>query len=108
MPHGYGTYVWGLNALQRSQFPLKNQYEGEWVDGKRHGFGTYQYATGATYTGEWSDNKKHGQGLYISDNGRTFSGNFNNDRIENWEEKTSNGNLILIDQQSLHIILNLI
>jgi hypothetical protein len=96
VPHGYGTYVWGLKALDVSQFPLKNRYEGEWVDGKRHGFGTYQYATGASYTGEWSENKKNGQGVYISENGRTFAGAFQKDKIENWEEKTSNGNFILI------------
>ena len=108
MPHGYGIYVWGLKALNLSQFPVKNQYEGNWADGKRQGFGTYQYATGATYTGEWTDNKKHGQGIYISENGRTFSGTFQKDKIENWEENTSNGKFILIYGQSPRTTLNLI
>ena len=31
---------------------------GYMLDGKRHGFGTFQYASGAKYIGEWIDNMK--------------------------------------------------
>lgn len=47
-----------MNAIHMSQYPMNNQYTGEWKEGKRDGFGTYQYASGALYKGEWKDNMK--------------------------------------------------
>jgi hypothetical protein len=41
-----------------SQYPLNNEYVGEWANGKRNGYGVYQYASGAVYKGEWVDNMK--------------------------------------------------
>jgi len=29
-----------------------SQFEGDWVDNKKHGHGTYKYASGACYTGQ--------------------------------------------------------
>jgi hypothetical protein len=40
-------------------------YVGEFKDGKRHGLGTYTYASSEDkYVGEWKDDKRHGQGTY--------------------------------------------
>jgi hypothetical protein len=36
------------------------EYEGEWKDGKSHGFGTKYNANGDKYVGEWKDGKTHG------------------------------------------------
>ena len=37
-------------------------YEGDWLSGKRHGFGTYLYSDGSEYEGDWKDDLVHGRG----------------------------------------------
>ena len=37
------------------------QYEGNWVEDKMEGYGTYQYLSGAVYSGEWKNNMHHGK-----------------------------------------------
>jgi hypothetical protein len=88
---------------------MQNRYEGEWVQGKRCGYGIFQYASGARYEGEWKDNNKvssfffliaskltsfnvqHGIGYYLSENGRKYFGEFRNDRaLAEWP-KFQNG-----------------
>lgn len=32
------------------------QYQGEWLDNKKHGKGTMTYKNGDRYEGEWEDN----------------------------------------------------
>jgi hypothetical protein len=34
-----------------------DRYEGQWKDGKRHGQGTYFYASGGQKAGQWSEGK---------------------------------------------------
>ncbi|OAJ42032.1 hypothetical protein BDEG_25539 [Batrachochytrium dendrobatidis JEL423] len=70
---------------------MYNRYEGKWLDGKRHGYGVFQYSSGATYQGEWVQNKKHGKGKYISEYGRQYIGEFQNDRpVGNFERFSNN------------------
>jgi antitoxin component YwqK of YwqJK toxin-antitoxin module len=38
-------------------------YDGEFVNGLRHGFGMFFYASGAKYEGRWKNNMKHGKVL---------------------------------------------
>ena len=65
-PHGHGEHVWwgvdsgdegdaadeppagGAGLANRAQRQMVNRYRGEWVDGERHGVGTFFYADGAT------------------------------------------------------------
>ena len=47
-------------------------YEGEWKDGKKHGYGLYKYYDGTIYEGEWKDGKKHGEGTYYNPFGNTY------------------------------------
>lgn len=42
--------------------PEAKIYEGEWVDGKAHGHGTYLTANGIHYEGDWADGMQHGNG----------------------------------------------
>jgi len=37
---------------------LRNRYQGEWVNGQRHGCGVFYFANGARYDGEWKNNLK--------------------------------------------------
>ena len=40
-------------------------YEGEFVEGKRTGFGTCHQANGELYVGEFRDGNRHGEGKYF-------------------------------------------
>lgn len=36
------------------------KYEGQKLNGKRHGKGTFYYNDGSKYVGDWAENKMHG------------------------------------------------
>lgn len=54
--HGRGTHIWILSQGGGLQCFLSNQYTGDFVQGQRHGHGTFYYASGAIYEGEWRNN----------------------------------------------------
>ncbi len=39
-------------------------YEGERLDGKRHGKGTFTWKNGDKYTGQWENDEMHGEGTF--------------------------------------------
>ncbi|CAM9290874.1 unnamed protein product [Ectocarpus sp. 12 AP-2014] len=83
---GYGEHVWIEErpvsaASMDTQKQMCNVYRGEWLDGMRHGQGTFMYADGSRHTGQWHKNKKHGPAVFVSDNGRTFEGLFDDDAM---------------------------
>jgi hypothetical protein len=57
---GQGIYVW----------PGHRVYEGGWLDGKKHGAGTYYSGDGVVFTGEYVYGKR-GNGTIIYPNGET-------------------------------------
>ncbi|XP_066129458.1 radial spoke head 10 homolog B-like [Saccopteryx bilineata] len=79
--NGIGTHTWFLKRVPNSQYPRRNEYRGNFVNGRRHGYGKFYYASGATYEGEWVDNKKHGMGRYTFKSGRVYTGPFSNDHM---------------------------
>ncbi|KAH6575101.1 hypothetical protein BASA50_007111 [Batrachochytrium salamandrivorans] len=79
-PNGTGTYIWRMQESMSAQYPMQNRYQGDWIDGMRHGAGVFQYSTGAIYKGEWVSNMKHGKGVFKSEYGRQYIGEFLNDR----------------------------
>ncbi|XP_069425678.1 radial spoke head 10 homolog B isoform X2 [Ovis canadensis] len=79
--NGLGTHTWFLKRIPYSQYPLRNEYVGEFVNGYRHGHGKFYYASGAVYEGEWVSNKKHGMGRLTFKNGRVYDGLFSKDHI---------------------------
>lgn len=62
-------------------------YDGEWKDGKPHGFGYRHYLSGATYEGDWLYGRRHGSGIFKwADDQEVYSGQWENGlqvRIEN-------------------------
>ncbi|XP_043854404.1 LOW QUALITY PROTEIN: radial spoke head 10 homolog B2 [Dromiciops gliroides] len=79
--NGFGTHTWFLKRIPGSQYPLRNEYVGDFVNGDRHGHGKFFYASGAMYDGQWVSNKKHGFGRLTFKNGRIYEGQFANDHI---------------------------
>ena len=59
--------------------PLEGTYEGETLDGQRHGRGKFVYAHGATYEGEWAKGQKHGAGKLVEADGGTYEGDWMED-----------------------------
>lgn len=45
-------------------FKNGNVYEGEYVKGKREGYGTYTFPDGEKYEGQWFQDQQHGKGIY--------------------------------------------
>ena len=51
--------------FKRVEYDGGDVYEGEILNGKRHGHGTYTWADGDTYEGDWKDGKRCGRGNLI-------------------------------------------
>ena len=51
-------------------------YKGNVNMGKKHGHGTYTFADGQRYEGEWQDDRMHGSGTLTFQNGIQYTGNF--------------------------------
>jgi TonB family protein len=54
----------------------RDTYEGAFVNGNKHGQGTYMWSSGAKYIGEYRDDKRSGQGTYISPKGAKYIGEY--------------------------------
>ena len=48
--------------------PDGSYYEGDFVDGKKCGFGKYVWGKDKYYEGEWENNKQNGKGIYFDKN----------------------------------------
>ncbi|KAJ8283963.1 hypothetical protein COCON_G00028130 [Conger conger] len=91
LQHGQGTHTWFLKRIPGSQYPLRNEYIGDFVKSLRHGRGKFYYASGALYDGEWQCNKKHGQGKFTFKNGRIFEGEFVDDHMAEFPDFSMDG-----------------
>ncbi|XP_052274745.1 radial spoke head 10 homolog B-like isoform X2 [Dreissena polymorpha] len=89
--HGVGQHIWLLRRVLGSQYPLRNMFDGDFVNGLRHGYGTFYYANGAKYEGGWKNNMKHGKGKFTFKNGRIYEGMFERDHIVEYPEFTMDG-----------------
>jgi hypothetical protein len=52
------------------------QYEGDFVDGKFDGIGTYTWPDGSVYEGEFKSSKLEGDGVFRDVNGQVWVGKF--------------------------------
>jgi hypothetical protein len=43
-------------------YPNGSRYEGQWLNGRRHGYGVWTRPDGTMYVGEWENDKPQGQG----------------------------------------------
>ena len=60
-----GSYLNGRKHGEGTfHYPDGSKYEGYWINDLRHGYGKYSYQNGDVYEGEWAENQRHGQGLY--------------------------------------------
>ena len=63
--HGKGRYYYAANG---------NEYNGDWVNDKKHGFGDFVWKSGDRYRGHYLNDKKSGHGIYTWPNGDKYDG----------------------------------
>mmetsp|Transcript_61309 Transcript_61309/g.138778 ORF Transcript_61309/g.138778 Transcript_61309/m.138778 type:complete len:120 (-) Transcript_61309:357-716(-) len=51
-------------------------YKGDWVAGKKHGFGQMRKVSGGVYEGDWESDLEHGLGKFTFSFGATFEGEY--------------------------------
>lgn len=64
---------------------------GSWLEGVRHGNGSYFYRKGDRYEGEWKNDLREGSGVLWSTNGACYQGHFKADK------KHGRGEIIMAD-----------
>lgn len=64
--NGKGVFVYNDNTV----------YEGEFLNGKPHGYGICQFADGDIYVGYWKNNFFEGKGTFYYSNGEIITGNW--------------------------------
>lgn len=69
-------------VVQKKIYNNGDVYEGEFLNGKRHGNGKYKYSNGDIYKGEFKDGSFTGNGeYYFAKTGDRFNGNFKNGKF---------------------------
>lgn len=63
---------------KRLTYTNGDTYEGEVLNGKRHGKGRYTFKSGAYYDGEWKSGEKQGHGKYVFADGTYYDGEWVN------------------------------
>lgn len=76
--HGKGTLTY-ICDNKYHEFYKYQSYEGDWVEGKKHGYGTFIWKNGDKYVGYWSNDKANGQGTMKWANGDKYVGEWKND-----------------------------
>lgn len=56
------------NGIGEFRFPNGDYYNGNWLNGMRHGQGKCQFMSGMLYEGEWVNDMFHGQGTLTFSN----------------------------------------
>lgn len=66
--------------LQSEGNEVFHAYEGEWLEGKMHGFGSYEFADGTSYRGKFCEGLREGQGSAEYANGSSYVGSWKCDK----------------------------
>ncbi len=83
------------NQLIKNNVPeaqqIEPKYEGQLLNGIRHGQGKLTFANGAIYEGEFQNGKRHGQGKVTSPKGLVNEGEFQNGKLHGQGKVTRQG-----------------
>ena len=71
-PHGSGR------ILYASDDPVRLGYDGNWVNGKKHGQGVMYWRNFDRYEGNWKDDLEDGEGICTNVNGNKYEGQWKN------------------------------
>lgn len=80
----YRNNVWE-NGIQtgegRYQDGARIDYQGSFVNGQFHGYGSARYVDGSRYQGDWFEGQRKGDGTFTNSTGDTYVGQFSNDEF---------------------------
>ncbi|XP_045904870.1 ankyrin repeat and MYND domain-containing protein 1 isoform X2 [Micropterus dolomieu] len=74
-------------GLGVQEWPDGSRYEGEFVNGFKHGKGKYTWRNGEYYEGSFYKDYRHGDGLYYWPTGHKFTGKFYLNRKEGYGQQ---------------------
>ena len=84
-----GDYVDGrMHGHGSFLWPNGDRYEGAWRDGHRNGHGAYTWADGGRYEGNYADSKRHGHGIRLWANGVRYEGEWRDGRPHGYGVRT--------------------
>ena len=81
---GLGCEVFYIEEVTPENFGTEiknNRYEGNYINGKKHGNGRFFWANGSCYKGQFSFDYLHGEGEYIWYDGRKYKGDWKNNEM---------------------------
>ncbi|KAF4657269.1 hypothetical protein FOL47_008531 [Perkinsus chesapeaki] len=78
--HGEGRMEWHIAGDRGG--PMV--YQGQYVNDKKEGYGTFEWPDGRKYAGYWVAGKRHGDGEYTTEFGQTRRGIWENDVLIRW------------------------
>lgn len=64
-------------------------YDGFWMNGKREGYGVYDWNASGTYNGFWLNDKMDGYGSYENKEGNIFTGMFTDNMLNGLGEESN-------------------
>lgn len=65
---GDGYTTDGLNGRYKCEWPFDVIFNGNFVDGKRNGYGIQKWGTFKSYEGNWYEDLRHGKGKMVWNN----------------------------------------
>lgn len=65
-----------VKTTETIEYPNGNKYEGEVLDGKKNGKGTFFFVNGDRYVGDFENDLREGQGTYFYREGHRYEGGF--------------------------------
>ena len=65
--------------IKTRKFDNNEFYEGEVLNNKMHGKGTYTFSDGGKYIGDWHNDMRHGKGIETFPDGYEYNGEYKND-----------------------------
>lgn len=65
-----------VNGRGKMVYRTGDTYEGDFVNGKNVGHGTYTFKNGQVYVGQFSDNLRNGKGKFTFSDGSIYAGSF--------------------------------
>ncbi len=83
--NGYGIAVWRIRGQDTERA------EGQWQEGRLHGYAVWSHANGSGYEGQWQRGTKSGYGIYTWPDGISFLGEYQNDRRGNGRTMKADG-----------------
>mmetsp|Transcript_100214 Transcript_100214/g.173124 ORF Transcript_100214/g.173124 Transcript_100214/m.173124 type:complete len:441 (-) Transcript_100214:235-1557(-) len=83
----------GLTEQGTYTYPSGDKYTGQWLNGRKHGYGVAEFVSGNRYEGEWDNDFKHGKGTITFVDGTTYTGDWSKDHKHgHGEAKFASGN----------------